>query len=382
MFRNAKKLLNFVLLNISYIKYKVMKKILFTAAIICFAAFTTTLTAQNDKGDKGSKSDKDKKESQEIIIRKKGDKDAKVTVEINGDKITINGKPLSEFKDDEITINKRNIIIRDGKGGTRFQMNPEDFEGFSWSGDDNDEQGTFLGVTTGVYNDGTEDTKPKGAKITNVTKGSAAEKAGLKNGDVIIKINDKKVDDPNSLSDVVTSFKPKDEVTVYFMRDGKEQSAKATLGERKESKSMSYSFSGPDGTARSFSMPRVQVVPRVDMGDMSPRIWSPRSDNNFEFYRDAFPRQQKLGLKIQDTEEGKGVKVLDVDKDSPAEKAGLKKDDIVTEIGGKKITNTDEMREELMENMEKSAYTIKATRNGSAMNFDIKIPKKLKTANL
>jgi serine protease Do len=363
-----------------------MKKIVFTAAIMCFAAFTSTLTAQDDKGDKGAKTDKDKKETQEIIIRKKGGKDAKINVEINGDKITINGKPLSEFKDDEITINKRNIIIRDGKGGTRFQMNPEDFEGFSFSTDDDDDSGAFLGVTTNMYLD--KDDKEgthKGAEVTFVTKGSAAEKAGLKNGDVITKINDKKVDGPNSLSEVVTSFKPKDEVTVYYNRDGKEQSAKATLGERKESKTMSYSFngpafSGPDGYGRSFRMPRVQVEPGVDMDDMSPRVWSP--DNNFKMLENYFPRQQKLGVKIQDTEEGNGVKVLDVDKDSPAEKAGLKKDDIVTEIAGKKITNTDEMREQLMENIEKSTYNIKATRNGSAMSFDIKIPKKLKTANL
>ena len=363
-----------------------MKKFVFTAAIICFAAFTSTLTAQDDKGAKG---EKDKKETQEIIIRKKGQKDAKISVEINGDKITINGKPLSEFKDDEITINKRNIIIRDGKGGTRFQMNPEDFEGFSFNADDNDEPSAFLGVTTNSNSDGTDkEENNKGAEITNVTKGSAAEKAGLKSGDVITKINDKKVDDPNSLSEVVTSFKPKDEVTVYFKRDGKEQSAKATLGEHKTSKSMSYSFSGPEDLSNSFTMPRIQSIPRDNMrkfqelGNMSPRIWSPGSDNNFEFYTDAFPRQQKLGVKIQDTEEGNGVKILDVDKDSPAEKAGLKKDDIVTEIGGKKVTNTDEMREGLMDNMEKSAYTIKAIRNGNSMSFDIKIPKKLKTANL
>ncbi len=364
-----------------------MKKIVFTAAFMCLAAFTATVTAQDEKGDKGSKGEKDKKETQEIIIRKKGQKDAKISVEINGDKVTINGKPLSEFKDDEITINKRNIIIRDGKGGTRFQMRPDDFEGFqgfSWSGDDDGEPGAFLGVTTSVYSEaGDKEGTHKGAEITNITKGSAAEKAGLKEGDIITRINDKKVEDPNSLSDVVTSFKPKDEVTVYFKRDGKEQSAKATLGERRESKAMSYSFSGPDGIARSFTMPRIQSVPGVELGQTMPRVWSPGTgDNTYRFYSDTYPRQQKLGVKIQDTEDGNGVKVLDVDKDSPAEKAGLKKDDIVTEIGGKKVTNTDEMRDELMENMDKSGYNIKATRNGSSMSFDIKIPKKLKTANL
>lgn len=354
-----------------------MKKFVFTAAAICFAAFTTTLTAQDDQI---KKEEKDKKQTQEIIIRKKGEKDTRIIVEIKGDAITINGKPISEFKDDEITVNRRNVIIRDSKGATRFKMAPGDLEGFSWSSDDDCKPCAFLGVTTKEDNDGKEDSKSNGAEITNITNGSGAEKAGLQKGDVITKINDKKVTDPESLSEAVTSFKPKDEVTVYYKRDGKENSVKATLGERK-SGGLTYSFSGPDGMARSFSMPRIQSVPRVDLGDMSPRIWSPGAGGNYYDF-DTYPRQQKLGLKVQDTEDGKGVKVLDVDKDSPAEKAGLKKDDIVTEIGGKKVSNTDEVREALHDHMEKSAYNIKAARNGNAMSFDIKIPKKLKTANL
>ena len=113
-----------------------------------------------------------------------------------------------------------------------------------------------------------------------------------------------------------------------------------------------------------------------------PGIYAPGNDNNFQMIGDMFPRHQKLGLKIQDTEDGNGVKVIDVDNNSPADKAGLKKDDIITEVGGKKIKNTDEARDQLQENAEKAAYNIKAKRNGNEMNFDIKIPKKLKTANL
>ncbi|MBL7702295.1 MAG: PDZ domain-containing protein [Ferruginibacter sp.] len=353
-----------------------MKKFVFTAVAICFAAFTTTLTAQDDK----EKGEKDKKQTQEIIIRKKGEKDTKITVEIKGDAITINGKPLSEFKDDEITVNRRSIIIRDGRGNTRYKIAPDNFEGFSWSSDDDGKPGAFLGVTTKEDNDGKEDVKSTGAEITNVTKESAAEKAGLKNGDIITKINDKKVEGPESLSEAVTSFKPKDEVTVYFKRDGKESSVKATLGERKST--FAYSFNGADGFGRSFSMPRIQTIPDVNLGDLSPRVWSPGGSNSYNYSFDSYPRQQKLGLKVQDTEDGKGVKVLDVDKDSPAEKAGLKKDDIVTEIAGTKVSNTDEVRDALHDNTEKAAYTIKASRNGSSMSFDIKIPKKLKTANL
>jgi serine protease Do len=354
-----------------------MKKIVFTAALLGLTAMTTISFAQDDKGEKGEKGDKEKKESQEIIIRKKGDKDTKITVEIKGDKVTINGKPLSEFKDDDISVNRRNVTIWNSghlrnatvAGGPFFTLS-------------DDAHGAFLGVTT-------EDAEG-GAKITEVTKESAAEKAGLKAGDVITKVGDKKVEDPESLSEAVSSMKPKDDVKVYYKRDGKENSVKTTLGERKGFDAMAYSFSGPDGLTRSYTVPRTpraKSIPRIEkwndneIADMSPRIYSPGSGNAFNLYGEMFNRH-KLGLKIQDTEDGNGVKVLDVDKDSPAEKAGLKKDDVVTEIAGKKVANTDEARDQLHETQDKPAYNIKAKRNNSEMSFDVKIPKKLKTANL
>jgi serine protease Do len=370
-----------------------MKKVLLFAAIIGFTTIGHKAMAQDEKVEIQERKElkekpelKEKKETQEIIIRKKGDKDIKITVEIKGDKVTINGKPISEFKDGDITINKRDIKIWDGHNN--FSFAPGDMEMYfngPLKGRLNGMSGAFLGVTSSTNNDDAEDTKSDGAIITNVTKESAAEKAGLKNGDVITKINDKKIEDPSDLSEAISSFKPKDEVTVYYKRDGKEKSTKAVLGENKNS--MAYSFSGPNARLRSLTIPRTQgrlnPAPQIQMwddnGDMQHRF-----DNlsELEGFGDMFPRQQRLGLKIQDTEEGDGVKVLETEKDSPAEKAGLKKDDIVTEIAGKKITNTDEAREQLHDNAEKSSYNIKAKRNGSEMSFDIKIPKKLKTTNL
>jgi len=354
-----------------------MKKILLIAAVAGLTCLSLAVTAQDEKGEKG---DKGSKESQEIIIRKKGDKDIKIIIETKGDKVTINGKPISEFKDDEITINRRNIIIRDGKGNMRYKVSPDAFDGFSgfWS-DDNAESRAFLGVTTERADDG-------GAKITMVTKESAAEKAGLKVGDIITKIGDTKIDDSGTLYDAISGQKPKDEVKVYYKRDGKENSVKTVLGETKASGAMAYSFTGPDGMARAYTIPRINPAPKVEVwgdnnfGETFPRAYSPAEGYNL--FGDMYPRQQKLGLKIQDTEDGKGVKVLDVDKDSPADKAGLKKDDILTEVGGEKVSNTDEARDQLHENADKASYNIKATRNGNSMSFDIKIPKKLKTANL
>lgn len=377
-----------------------MKKLLLFAAVMGFTTLSYTVSAQDEQPEvkerkelkekkelKERKELKEKKETQEIVIRKNGDKDTKITVEIKGDNVTINGKPISEFKDGDITINKRNIKIWDGQRSLSFA--PADMDVYfngPMKGMLSGEPRAFLGVTTGVENnDDANDTKPNTAVITNVTKGSAAEKAGLKNGDVITKINDKKIEGPESLSEVVGTFKPKDEVTVYYKRDGKENSSKAVLGETKSS--MSYSFSGPKANLRSLTIPRTPMAPGMNFSSPDMQMWDDERMGGLDRLKemnglDMFPRQQKLGLKIQDVEEGDGVKVLDTDKDSPAEKAGLKKDDIVTEIGGKKITNTDDAREQLHENADKSSYKIKAKRNGKEMSFDIKIPKKLKTANL
>lgn len=368
-----------------------MKKLLLLAAAMGFGILNTAVFAQEEKEERIEKKEKkekkelkERKETQEIIIRKNGNKDTKVTVEIKGDMVTINGKPLSEFKEGDITINNRKIIMRDGTHNLTFA--PEDMDivvqgypSYSTTTDKKystitDKKGAFLGVTTHT-ND--KDDKLTGAVIESVTEKSGAEKAGLKEGDIITGINDLKITDPESLSKAIGALKPKDEVTVYYTRDGKNKSTKAILGETTRNSTMSYSFSGPGGQMRSLTMPRIENSPNFN--------WNGNGNFNLdemESLGNIFPRQQKLGLKIQDTEEGDGVKVLDIDKESPAEKVGIKKDDIVTEIGGKKITNTDEAREQLMENADKSAYNIKAKRNGSEMSFDIKIPKKLKTANL
>ncbi len=109
---------------------------------------------------------------------------------------------------------------------------------------------------------------------------------------------------------------------------------------------------------------------------------APGFPGDMEFNFNQFPRRQKLGLKIQDVEEGKGVKILEVADSSAAAKAGLKKDDIITEINNKKVDNTDDAREQLMEIAEKSSYPIKVKRNGAEIIAEIKIPKKLKTVNL
>ena len=69
----------------------------------------------------------------------------------------------------------------------------------------------------------------QGAQIEDVTSGSIADSAGLKNGDVITKIDDTTITGGDSLVATVRSYRPGDEVTVTYLRDGDTGTTKLKL---------------------------------------------------------------------------------------------------------------------------------------------------------
>ena len=337
-----------------------MKKLCIAFIPWLFSAFAYKAMGQDTPPPPPAKTDK---KTEEIVISRKGQKDVTLTIEMKGDKVIINGKPLIEFNDDQITINKRVFNLRDIAGmhwksndDFNFDFNPETFSRDMAAGFG----GTFLGVTT-------RDDE-KGARIENVTKGSPAEKAGLQKDDIIVKVESDKIENPGDLSETIREHKAKEQVKIHYLRGGKEKTTKATLEERDNMHT--FSMSVPGGGFRSMSIPKTERLRELN------GIRGEAPGMSFGFNR---PR---LGLKIQDTEDEKGVRVLEVADSSAAFTAGLRKDDIITEVGDVKVENTDDAREQLAINHDKSSYPIKARRNGSEMNFTIKIPKKLRTANL
>ena len=73
----------------------------------------------------------------------------------------------------------------------------------------------------------------KGVLISGTSAGSAAEKAGLKGGDVLVKFDDMALNNLNDLTIALNKSKPGQTVTIKLMRGGAEQEVKATLTERK-----------------------------------------------------------------------------------------------------------------------------------------------------
>ena len=103
--------------------------------------------------------------------------------------------------------------LKEGKtSGRRFNSNPQPVQS-----PDRPMLGVKLGAGEG------------GVLVTEVVPNSPAEKAGLKGGDLIIKVNGKEVSEPDGLIRLVGEFKAGDEISFVFRRNGAEKSGKATL---------------------------------------------------------------------------------------------------------------------------------------------------------
>ncbi|MBU2539617.1 trypsin-like peptidase domain-containing protein [Patescibacteria group bacterium] len=67
-----------------------------------------------------------------------------------------------------------------------------------------------------------------------ITKDSAADKAGIKEGDVILELNGEKITQDNSLVKIIMKYSPNDKVSLKILRDKEEKTVEVTLGERTE----------------------------------------------------------------------------------------------------------------------------------------------------
>lgn len=341
-----------------------MKQVIAKRLLIAGIALLTVPSVFAQKEKEKTKEEKDKTEKTEkmqtIVITRNGDIDEKTNIEIDGDKVKVNGKDAKDSKDVHVNVNTvtgsngrmRMYNRTPGAGAFNFNMDGDQMSFFS-----EDENRAMLGVTT--------EGEDKGAEIQSITKESAAEKAGLKKGDIITKIDDKKIESSDDVTELIRSHKPGEKVSITYLRDGKEQKTTAELTKWK----------GIHMNA--ISIPRVQLEgldhQMEGLRNMRPEpfVW-----NGTGFGR---PR---LGLSIQDTEEGNGVKVLDVDDESAAAKAGIKEGDIIVGVDDTEVKGTEDVVKATRERGDKMSYKFKIKRGNSTETIEVKIPRKLKTADL
>lgn len=310
------------------------------------------------------------KEAEQIVITKKGTAGDRINIVVDGDKVTINGEAIDKNdKDADITVTRRKIKdldvwMDDSSPGERriargYMMRPQAPIAPL------PPNKAMLGVRTMNTADG--------VKVMNITEGSAADIAGLKEGDIITEVERNKVEKPDDLSKIIRDKNPGDKVTIGYIRDNKQRTAVAELKK----------WEAPEMPA--FPEFDVQTLPGFDIEELRGRLGELENQrgNIRQFRAYGIPSNRgKLGVKIQDVETGSGVKVIEVEQGSDAAKAGIKQGDIIKELDGKVVVDADDIRMKLSDAKPGNTISMKLDRNGRAQNVKVQFSKKIKTAEL
>ena len=179
----------------------------------------------------------------------------------------------------------------------------------------------------GVYIEDLEENKAKalgikdtkGAFIVMIVDDSPADKAGLKEKDVIIALNSIPIEDSNQLRNDVSSMRPNDVVVFSIIRNELRQTVSVVLGERPSDNSES------------------RINPETQSYDI-------------------------IGLKTDNHKDG--IIITDIDKKSIAYKNNLRKNDIITEIGREQIKSLDDYKNALEAYKSGDTIMIRIIKNG------------------
>jgi S1-C subfamily serine protease len=182
----------------------------------------------------------------------------------------------------------------------------------------------YLGIQAEPTSDKSDRT---GVLVHGVTPGSPGEKAGIKNGDEIIKVDDRNVKDFDDLMNMLENHKAGDKLNLLIRRDGKEQKLTATLGERPALRE--------GRPARGRIGAHLGVVTRPLTPEDSDRA----------------------GVKADS-----GVMVVYVVPGTPAADAGLMPGDVITAIDNKTLSNLEDLREAIRQNEPGKEVMLKVAR--------------------
>ncbi len=198
----------------------------------------------------------------------------------------------------------------------------------------------------GIWIRDVEPDKPEGVLVTRVVAGSPAEKAGVKQGDVVVEFDGERVRSASQLTRLVRETPAGRTLKMVVTRDGKRVELKVTP-----------EAAGAGPRTYRFEIPAPRLPESPQQPPRTPRVLPELPSNRWRFYFPPspgvplLPGGPRLGIGLQEltpqlaeyfgTKEG--VLVSTVEDATPASRAGLKAGDIITSVDGQKTVHTDDV---------------------------------------
>jgi serine protease Do len=212
----------------------------------------------------------------------------------------------------------------------------------------------------------------RGAIVMKVLKGSPADKAGLKENDVVVSFNGRRVDSVMELQRLFRETPPGRSVTMDVIRGGGSSTVTATMGK--------HNFED----IRDWSGPKDLVPPGAGSWPLS-REFGALTENETPF---GHPR---IGVSVEPltdqlatffgVKEGGGVLISEVAEDTPAARAGLRAGDVILSVGNVEVNAVADLRAEFAKNTG-GPIAIKVIRDHREMTLTVKIEKKTRAGLL
>ncbi|HZQ17636.1 MAG TPA: PDZ domain-containing protein [Terriglobales bacterium] len=228
---------------------------------------------------------------------------------------------------------------------------------------------SYLGVDTrDVTQDQVADLHLKeetGVEITMVDQDAPAGKAGLKEHDVILSINDQKIESEEQLRRVIHEIPPGRTVTIGISRNGQPMTLKAQLAEKDMDHGMGMDVHVPPINIPAIHIPPINM-PEIDVPSVVV-IHSPRSSGIM--VENLTPQLGEFfGVKS-----GSGVLIRSVEKGSHAEQAGFRAGDVIVKVNGSSVNDCSDFTRLLRERREtKAAVTV--IRDHKEQNLTLTLP--------
>jgi serine protease Do len=200
----------------------------------------------------------------------------------------------------------------------------------------------------------------RGVEVTSVVDDSPAAKAGIKEGDVVLEYNGQAVESQAQLVRMVRETPVSRQVKIVVSRSGALQTLTATI---ERSKGMIFD-AGNGTTAFVFpQMPSMPAMPEIEM----PRFQIMGQSMRLGIEGEALGNEEQLaeffGVK-------EGLLVKQVNRNSAAEKAGIKAGDVITKVDDEHVGNSRELTTALR-SASKKAVTLTVVRNKQEMKITV-----------